>query len=465
MSNPYRRLPAISELLQAPEIVQLAKNFPHDFIADVLRSEIEHLRQSISKNTIQESEISTQGILERSIPRIVQAVHPRIRTVINATGIVLHTNLGRSPMHETAARAAYDAARSYVNLELDLATGERSSRQNPIRAGICRLTGAEAATAVNNCAAATILALKVLAADKEVIVSRGQLIEIGGRFRIPEIMGVSGAVLREIGTTNITRPSDYETAIGPKTGAIMRIHASNYRIRGFTKSVSIEELVAIGRRFQIPVIDDVGSGAVDGLDDLGYRDEPTIAAGIRAGADLVLFSADKLLGGPQAGIIAGRRDHIQAIENNPLMRAFRLDKMALAALEATLQLHADRARAFQDLPTLRMLSLPIEVLRRRADEFAEQLRRIPGLKSVTIVEEETYIGGGSLPDVAIPSVVIAIAVNDCSEEEFASRMRRGQPAVVGRVKAQRFLIDLRTVFESQESDLFNAIQSAASGSH
>src|SRR5262249_48260470 len=253
-----------------------------------------------------------------------------------ATGIVLHTNLGRAPIAEAAARAAYEAARGYLNLELDLDTGKRSSRQVAIREWVCRLTGAESASAVNNNAAATVIVLRAICQGKEVVISRGQLIEIGGSFRIPEIMAVSGAILREVGTTNITRLSDYERAIGPNTGALLQVHSSNYRISGFTKSVALADLVTLGKKRGLPTIDDVGSGALLDFNRFGFRGEPVARASIAAGADLVLFSGDKLLGGPQAGIIAGRKELIQKIEKDPLMRAFRLDKMTLAALEATL---------------------------------------------------------------------------------------------------------------------------------
>src|SRR5262249_23084750 len=272
-----------------------------------------------------------------------------------ATGIVLHTNLGRAPIAEEAARAAYEAARGYLNLELDLETGKRSSRQSAIREWVCRLTGAESATAVNNNAAATVIALRALCQGKEVIISRGQLIEIGGSFRIPEIMGVSGAVLREVGTTNITRLADFEKAIGPNTGALMQVHSSNYRISGLTQSVLLADLVALGRKHGLKVIDDIGSGALVDFSRFGFQDEPLAQASIAAGADLVLFSGDKLLGGPQAGILAGRKEWIQKIEKDPLMRAFRLDKMTLAALEATLRLYLHQEKALAEIPVVHML--------------------------------------------------------------------------------------------------------------
>ena len=384
---------------------------------------------------------------------------PRLRAVINATGVVLHTNLGRAPIHETAARAAYEAARGYLNLELDLATGKRTSRQGNVRAGLTAITGAESATAVNNCAAATVIALRTVAQGKEVIVSRGQLVEIGGSFRIPDVMAVSGATLHEVGTTNITRLADYERAITPNTAALMRVHASNYRVRGYTKSVELAELVALGRKHNLTVIDDAGSGQAVDLTPFGLPGEPLVSASIAAGADLVLFSGDKLLGGPQCGILAGKAELIQRIERDPLMRAFRLDKMTLAALEATLRLYRDPATALREVPTLRMLTTPLAVLRERCEAFAEWLRAIPGI-TVGVREDVAFVGGGSLPDIGVPTAVLAVSAVRISESELATRLRTGTPAVVGRVQDGRVLLDLRCVFERQEEELLEAVRLA-----
>ncbi len=392
--------------------------------------------------------------------RLERESRPRLRPVVNATGVVLHTNLGRAPMAEAAARAAGDAARGYLNLELDLETGKRSSRQNAVREWVCRLTGAESATAVNNCAAATVIVLRAVAAGKEVIVSRGQLIEIGGSFRIPEIMAVSGAVLREVGTTNITRLADYERALGPSTGALMRVHTSNYRVSGFTKSVSLAELVALGKKHGVPVIDDAGSGALYDFARLGLPGEPLPRASIAAGADLTLFSGDKLLGGPQAGVIAGRKEWIQKIEKDPLMRAFRLDKMTLAALEATLRLYMNEEQAVREVPVLRLLSIPLEELRRRAEALAERLRAAPGL-TASAREDSAFVGGGSLPDQALPTWVVEVEAAGVGDAELARRLRAGEPAVVGRLQGGKLLLDMRTVFVEQEAGLVQAVVDAA----
>lgn len=456
--NPFRRLPKVAQVLELPAIADAGTRHPHTAVADAVRAEIDALRAQITRGQLSSEPGISEEFLARVLSRLESSATPHLRPVINATGIVLHTNLGRSPVHEAAAQAAYQAARGYLNLEMSLETGKRTSRQNPIRNGVVRLTGAESATVVNNCAAATVIVLRALAAGKEVIVSRGQLIEIGGSFRIPDIMTVSGATLREVGTTNITRLADYERAIGPDTALLMRIHSSNYRIRGFTRSVTIDELVSLGRKHGIPVVDDAGSGATTDLSRFGLPGEPTVSEGIRAGADLVLFSGDKLLGGPQAGLIAGRKALIERIEKDPLMRAFRLDKMSLAALEATLLQYRDPARAIRELPTLRMLTTPLSELRERCVRFAEQLRSVDGLASVSVGDDVAYVGGGSLPDIAVPTVVVAVTARRLSEEALAAKLRTGSPAVVARANDGRVVFDLRCVLNWQEDDLLAAIR-------
>ena len=456
-TNPLRRLPPVTRVLDAPPLAAIRDRFPADAITAAVRAELDAVRRDVLAGA---DVPDADDVAIRAASRLDRESAPKIRPVINATGVVLHTNLGRSPVHESAAMAAYEAARGYLNLELDLATGKRSSRQLNVRDGICRLTGAESATAVNNCAAATVIVLRALAAGKEVIVSRGQLIEIGGSFRIPDIMGVSGATLREVGTTNITRVADYENAIGPDTGLLMRIHTSNYRVRGFTKAVGIDELVSLGKKHGLPVVDDAGSGAAIDFGQFGLPGEPLVSEGIAAGADLVLFSGDKLLGGPQAGLIAGRADLVAKIERDPLMRAFRLDKMALAALEATLRLYRDPETAVHEVPTVRMLATPVAELRSRCERFADRLRGVSGIADVELRDDVAYVGGGSLPDQALPTVVVAVAANGLSEEEFASRLRGGSPAVVGRVQTGRVLFDLRAVFDRDEPALIAAIQAA-----
>lgn len=460
--NPYRELPSVAKLIEHPILFEAGSRYSHHAVAEAAREELGALRAKLAAGEGIDGLADLGALATRIASRLERETVPRIRPVINATGVVLHTNLGRAPLHEEAARAAYEVARGYLNLELDLDTGKRGSRLAHVRVGICALTGAEAATVVNNCAAATVIVLRAVAAGKEVVVSRGQLIEIGGSFRIPEIMGVSGAVLREVGTTNITRLSDYERAIGPDTAALMRVHTSNFRVRGFTKAVELHELVALGKRHNLTVIDDAGSGQALDLTPFGLPGEPLVSAGIAAGADLVLFSGDKLFGGPQAGIIAGKAALVERIEADPLMRAFRLDKMTLAALDATLRLYRDPAKALRKIPTLRMLTTPLAELWSRAEAFAVRVQAMPGIAFVEVREDVAYVGGGSLPDVGVPTAVIALTANALSDNEFASRLRSGTPAVVARVQEGKLLLDLRTVFERQEDDLLAAIRAAVS---
>ena len=459
-SNPFRQLPAVAAVLESPGVQALAPVHGRDAVAAAVRSELELLRERLRTGESLDGAMTVEAVTEGVARRVEAAAAPMLRSVINATGIVLHTNLGRSPISESAAKAAYDAARGYLNLELDLGSGKRSSRQDPIREVLCPLLGCESATAVNNCAAATVIVLRALAAGREVIVSRGQLIEIGGSFRIPEIMGVSGATLREVGTTNITRISDYEKAIGPNTALLMRVHHSNYRVSGFTEAASLEELVALGRKHNLPVADDVGSGAMIDFARFGLPGDPVIGESLATGADLVLFSGDKLLGGPQAGVIVGKKNLVQKIEKDPLMRAFRLDKMTLAALEATLRLYRNQERALAEVPTLRMLGTPAAEIRRRAEALAARLRGVPGL-NVEVRDDSAFVGGGSLPDLPLPTAVISVAAKGISDESLAERLRAGKPAVMARVQEGRVLFDLRTVFEQQEAELVEAIRVAA----
>jgi L-seryl-tRNA(Ser) seleniumtransferase len=459
--NPFRKLPSVHDVLQSPAVQALGREHAHSLLVSTIRLELAELRRRVSQGEAVDGMATADTVADRVAERLGRELRPKLRPVINATGILLHTNLGRAPIAEAAARAAYDAARGYLNLELDLETGKRSSRQVAIREWVCRLTGAESATAVNNNAAATVIVLRAICQGKEVILSRGQLIEIGGSFRIPEIMAVSGAILREVGTTNITRLADYERAIGPSTGALMQVHSSNYRISGFTKSVALADLVGLGRKHGLPVLDDIGSGALLDFGRFGFQGEPVARASIAAGADLILFSGDKLLGGPQAGIIAGRKEFIQKIERDPLMRAFRLDKMTLAALEATLRLYLNEARALQEVPGLRMLGTPLSELRQRAEVLAVRLREIEGMASVKVCEDVAYVGGGSLPDQTLRTWVLELQAAHRSDADLAYRLRTGDPAVMGRLREERLVLDVRTVLPDQEAALVEAVRCAA----
>ncbi|MHB1424076.1 MAG: L-seryl-tRNA(Sec) selenium transferase [Gemmataceae bacterium] len=459
-ANPFRDLPAVNDILDAPPVQSLSALHAHDAIVAAIRVELDDLRRRLASGEAMDGRTDAESVAARVASRLESESRAKLRTVINATGIVLHTNLGRSPLAGVAAKAAYEAASGYLNLELDLDSGKRSSRQIAIREWVCRLTGAESATAVNNNAAATVIVLRTVARGKEVVISRGQLIEIGGSFRIPDIMGESGAILHEVGTTNITRLSDYERAIGPNTAALLQVHSSNYRISGFTKSVPLTDLVALGKKHGLPAIDDIGSGALLDFARFGFQGEPTARASIAAGADLVLFSGDKLLGGPQAGIIAGRKEWIQKIEKDPLMRAFRLDKMTLAALEATLRLYLHEERALREVPVLRMLGTPLEDLRHRAENLAEKMRGIAGIAAVTTAEDVAYVGGGSLPDQSMKSWAIEVEAEAIGDAELAHRLRVGNPAVMARLRGGKVVFDIRTVFEHQEMSLVESVQRA-----
>jgi L-seryl-tRNA(Ser) seleniumtransferase len=460
MANPFRTLPSVHDVLQLPAVEALADHHAHDSIVAAVRRELAELRKRLGRGETLDGQDVAGLVAAAVVERLRRELRPRLRQVINATGIVLHTNLGRAPVAEEAAHAAFEAARGYLNLELDLDSGKRSSRQLAIRDWVCRLTGAESATVVNNNAAATVIALRALCAGREVVISRGQLIEIGGSFRIPDILAVSGAVLREVGTTNITRLADYERAIGPNTAALLQIHTSNYRIAGFTRSVALADLVALGKKHDLKVIDDIGSGTLVDMGRFGFTGEPVARDSITAGADLVLFSGDKLLGGPQAGILAGKKEWIGRIEKDPLMRAFRCDKMTLAALEATLRLYLHEERALREVPGLAMLGAPAAELRKRAEALAEQLKALPGVAGARVRQDQSYVGGGSLPDQPLKTWVVEVAAQEVSDADLARRLRTGTPAVMGRVRGGKLVLDVRTLFPRQEVELIEAVRQA-----
>ena len=407
-------------------------------------------------------QVDSRSIAGRTVDLLERQRHA-LRMVINATGVLLHTGLGRAPLAREAIEAVAQVAAGYSNLEFDLDQGSRGRRTAGIARLLRELTGAGAATVVNNNAGATVIALRALAAGREVIVSRGQLVEIGGSFRLPEIFEVSGVRLREVGTTNKTRLSDYRTAIGPDTAAILRVHSSNFRILGFTEQPDLHEIVDLAHAHGLWAIDDIGSGVLSPGCPPGVGDEPTVAAGMAAGADLVLFSGDKLLGGPQCGILVGSREAIGRIEVDPLMRALRVDKMTLAALEATLRLISDADRARDRIPLWAMISSPLFQITARAEALAGTLKTELGLKA-SAEASEAYIGGGSAPIHAIPSAAVALSppfpypLDEASEAEFARRLRLGDPPVICRVRKGVVILDLRSVGCEEEPRLLDAIR-------
>ena len=382
--------------------------------------------------------------------------------VINATGIVLHTNLGRAPLPQAAIEAACAVAR-YSNLEFDLQTGKRGKRMGGVGPLVSQLMGAEAGTAVNNCAAATVLVLRALCSGHEVIVSRGQLVEIGGSFRLPEIFKVAGVKLVEVGSTNITRLEDYAEAITENTAALLKVHTANYRITGHTDSPGVEPLGELARQRGLLFVDDVGSGAVQTAQRPGFGGEPDPREGLAAGAHITLMSGDKLLGGPQAGLIAGKADLIRKVEKDPLFRALRLDKMTLAALEATLRIHLDPDRAWREIPTLAMLGASTGELRKRADIWASLLGNVSGLESVSISEDQSPVGGGSFPGKDQPTWVVKLRAVGRSEEELSSALRRQTPPVICRVQDGYVLLDPRTVAAAEEAEFLAAVKNALEG--
>jgi L-seryl-tRNA(Ser) seleniumtransferase len=396
------------------------------------------------------SEVTTrEDIIRRVIGEVARAAatdEPALKSVVNATGVVLHTNLGRAILPETAIKAIENAARSAVNLEFDLEGGGRGDRDALVESELCALTGAEAATVVNNNAAAVLLALTAIAEEREVIVSRGELIEIGGSFRLPDVMARSGALLREVGTTNRTHPRDYEDAIGPATALLLKVHPSNYRVVGFTSEVTLEELVEIGRARGIRVMEDLGAGALIDMSAYGLPREPIVAERIAAGVDLVSFSGDKLLGGPQAGIVVGKRDIIAKLKGNALKRALRCDKLTLAALSATLRLYLRSGNLTGELPTLRFLIRPLAEMKQMAPRGRDiLLERLGANFQCEIIESTSQIGSGALPTEELPTIAIRVTHPSISANTIADIFRRAKPAIIGRIADDAFQLDLRTI--------------------
>lgn len=449
-----RLLPAVDRILDRPDIVPFCARFGRAAVTSWVREILGDMRNGRSDDiSADPAEVETL-VVQRLGDAADITVSRRLRKVINGSGIVIHTNLGRAPL----ARAAIDAmtaAAACANLEVDLSTGQRGRRGASVESLCQQVTGAEAAMVVNNCAAATLLVLQTLAGGREVIISRGQLIEIGGSFRLPDVFRQAGVVLREVGTTNRTRLADYASAIGPETAALLRVHPSNYRVLGFSESVPIGELAKLGISHKLPVIDDVGSGCLYNLARLGLPGEPIVSESLRSGADLVLFSGDKLLGGPQCGIVVGRSELVDKLRLNPLARALRVDKLTLAALEATLEIHR-RGFAFEEIPVLRQLSLDANEIRRRAEQLVERLRPQSSSPDIFAATEVTSAsGGGALPEQELPSW--AIAINTASADRLAKQLRLGDPAVFGRVQDDRVLIDLRTVLPEDDDTLLGRI--------
>lgn len=443
---PSRRsLPQVARLLAAPELASLLSRHPRALVVEALRAELAALRVRAAAGTLASDELLPAAIAVRAGARLAAAERPYYRRVVNATGVVLHTNLGRAPLAPAAVAALAATGGGAQRLEMDLDTGDRGGRDRGCGLLLERLTGCEAAAITNNNAAATLLSLAALARGKRVLVSRGELVEIGGSYRIPEIMAESGALLTEVGATNRTHLKDYQRALSPEVGMILKVHPSNYRIEGFTSEVELPELVALGKEHGIPVVHDLGSGCLVDLARHGIRGEPGVGASVAAGADLVCFSGDKLLGGPQAGLLVGKRWAVEACRKQPLFRALRPGRLIYAALEATLRLYLPgEAHALAEVPALARLTLSVAELKGRAGRCAAKLRRVSGL-TVRAVACASQAGSGSLPAREIPSYGLELSRDGWTGEELAAALRRGDPAVVGRMEGERVLLDLRTV--------------------
>ena len=459
----FRRLPPVHAVLDRPELAGPILAEGREATLRAVRATLDEARSALARGEGADVDL---GAIAGRAARLLASLRPTLRPVLNATGILLNTGLGRAPLARGAIEAVDRVARGYCNLEIDLESGGRGSRTDGVEGLLRDLTGAEAAAVVNNNAAATILAVRALARGGEVIVSRGQLVEIGGSFRLPEIIEASGARLREVGTTNKTRLGDYEAAIGPETAAILRVHPSNYRVVGFTESVPIAELAGLGKARDLWVIDDIGSGRLAPGLPPWVDDEPSAAEGLAAGADVVLFSGDKILGGPQSGILVGSREAIGPIRRDPLMRALRVDKMTLAALEATLRAMLDPARAAGRIPLWSLRAVGPAELMARAARLADRLRSEAGLVT-TAVESVAYLGGGSAPGEEVASAAVRVdppfPAPFGSEGEWARALRLGEPAVVARVRGGAVWLDLRAIAEGDDEALATAVGRLAGG--
>ena len=452
MHELLRKIPKVDDLLHSNQLAQTVEEYGETAVTAAIRAELDCLRQALRSG--QRDALPEQAQLCQAIHRrVLQDALPSFRSVINGTGILLHTNLGRACLSEKAARAVYDSARGYSNLEYDLDTGKRGSRYSHVEDILCRLTGAESALVVNNNAAAVLLVLSALTQGGQVIVSRGELVEIGGSFRIPEIMESCGAQLKEVGATNKTHLRDYEQAICENTKALMKVHTSNYRIVGFSETPALADLVTLGHAHDLPVLEDLGSGCLVDLKQFGIQGEPTVQESLKAGVDVVSFSGDKLLGGPQAGIILGKKKYLDVLKKHPLNRAMRVDKMTLAALEATLQIY--EVGSYTEIPVLGMLAATPDSLYQKACDLASTLADV-GV-SAAIVPTRGQVGGGSVPMQDLPSYAVAFSENVNALEET---LRRGERPIIGRIHEGQYLLDVRTLFEADFPVIAQALKEA-----
>ncbi|MBW1650731.1 MAG: L-seryl-tRNA(Sec) selenium transferase [Deltaproteobacteria bacterium] len=462
-----KKIPQTDKLIQSAYKQDFFQNIPKNLVVSAIRKVTEDIRTAIinseqktknaehsqkneKNNKITEKDIAQDSIIAKVKKLVIKKMSPNLKRVINGAGVVIHTNLGRSPLAQEAILSMVNIADRYSNLEFDLAKGKRGSRYQAVEELICEITGAEASMVVNNNAGAVLLTIETAASQKEVIVSRGELVEIGGMFRIPDIIEKSGGILKGVGTTNRTSIKDYEQAINENTALLLKVHKSNYDIIGFTKSASLKEVVELGKKYNICVMEDLGSGTFIDFSEFTMKYEPTVTDSVKAGADIITFSGDKLLGGPQAGIIIGKKDIIKSIRKNPLTRALRIDKLTLAALEGTLRLYRDKTEAVKKIPTLAMLTAPFELIRKKAEKLKRTVNSEKNSKvTVKLITLASKAGGGSLCSEELPSSCAGIKINGLTAGQIEKAMRGNNPPIIGRIENETFLIDFRTVAEDE----------------
>ncbi len=451
--NLLRSLPAIDRILREQVLQELLQQLPQEVLSEAAQDLIATLRQEILEtgNAISPERLQPENLAAKAAVKCRQLLQPSLRKVINATGTLLHTNLGRAPLSPQALRAINDVAAGYSNLEIDLDTGRRGERFSHVESLLTRLTGAEAALVVNNNSGAVLLALTALGKGREAVVSRGELVEIGGAFRIPDVMEAGGVILREVGSSNRTHLHDYQKAINDNTEILLKVHTSNYRIVGFTKEVTATELLPLAREKDLILMEDLGSGLLIDLSTYGLEREPTVPEVVKAGVDVITFSGDKLLGGPQAGIIVGRKDLIQKLRKHPLARALRIDKLTLAALESTLQLYLKPEQALQELPVLNMFTAAAEEQQQRCQHLFEQLQAAGLAAEVKLIEDVSRVGGGAMPLTELSDWALEINPHSGRAAELAKQLRTFSPAVVVRVQNDCLLVNVRAVFAEEEA--------------
>lgn len=456
------RIPRVDAVLAWEPVSRLLSTHPRPVILDAVRSVLGQCRERALAGSLAEEDLSPERITFAILSLLAERERGSLRRVVNGTGVVIHTNLGRAPLSPSLRERLLDAAFSYSTLEFDVERGGRGERYSHVEPLLCQLTGAEAAVVVNNNAAAVLLVLTALASGREVIVSRGELVEIGGSFRVPDVMRQGGAILREVGTTNRTHPADYRSAIGDETALLLKVHASNYRVMGFTAEVPVEELAAIAHERGLLLVVDAGSGNLVRWEGVPGMEEPTVREYLAGGADIVTFSGDKLLGGAQGGIIVGRREPLERLKKHPLMRALRVDKLTLAALEGTLLLYRDERRAREEIPVLKLIGTGEEEIARRGKRFVRSLRRtLSPSVSLRLVRGESQVGGGAMPLVVLPTRLIAVEAAGLSPEEIERRLRLREIPVIGRISRKTFLLDVRTMDDRDLEPLRQGLESLA----